>query len=175
MLPAPWRAAVASALILVVASSSRADEDSPSVNWSTLAYTEPAPTYRLRLGLEELFAVTAAFVGYAIQDPPESIPGVRMPVHVWEKLSFQSGTWVFDADDFGTNMVGHPTAGTVYYLIARGNRVSIPEAFAWSFGASLAWELVEFKEAVSINDVVMTPVGGLALGEAFSQLSAWFD
>ena len=145
------------------------------MNWSTLAYGEPAPTHRLRLGLEELFGVTAAFVGYVIQDPPESFPGVRMPVHVWEKLSFRPGTWVFDADDFGTNMVGHPTAGTVYYLIARGNRVSIPEAFAWSFGASLAWELVEFKEAVSINDVVMTPVGGLALGEAFSQLSAWFD
>ncbi len=162
-------------LVLSIAPSSWADDGPPQVNWSTLAYTEPAPTYRLRLGLEELFAVTAAFVGYAIQDPPESYPGIRMPVYPWEKLAFLPGTWAFDADDFGTNMVGHPTAGTVYYLIARGNRVSIPEAFAWTFGASLVWELVEFKEAVSINDMVMTPVGGLALGEAFSQLSAWFD
>ena len=174
MLPAPWRTVLATALVVALPPSPRAD-DAPQVNWSTLAYTEPAPTYRLRLGLEEVFGMTAAFVGYVIQDPQESYPGVHMPVYPWEKLTFRPGTWAFDADDFGTNMVGHPTAGTVYYLIARGNRVSIPEAFAWTFGTSLVWELIEFKEAVSINDVIMTPVGGLALGEAFSQLSAWFD
>jgi hypothetical protein len=146
-----------------------------ALDWSTFTYTEPAPTYRLRLGLEELGAVSVAFIGYVIQDPPPSMPGVRMPVYPWEKLTFQPGTWVFDADDFGTNMVGHTAAGTVYYLVARGNRVSIPEAFAWAFGASLLWEVVEFKEAVSINDQIMTPVGGLAIGEAFTQLSSWFD
>jgi len=145
------------------------------LDWSTLTYTEPAPTYRLRLGLEELGAVSVAFIGYVIQDPPPSVPGVRMPIYPWQKLTFQPGTWVFDADDFGTNMVGHSAAGTVYYLIARGNRVSIPEAFAWAFGASLLWEVVEFKEAVSINDQIMTPVGGLAIGEAMTQLSSFFD
>ncbi len=154
-------------------SPSRAD--SAPVDWSTLAYVEPAPTYRLRLGLEELFGVTAAFIGYVIQDPPDALPGIARPYYPWKKLTFQPGTWTFDADDFGTNMAGHVSAGTVYYLIARGNRVSIPEAFAWTFGASLLWELVEFKEPVSINDQVMTPVGGLALGEAFQQLSTWFD
>jgi hypothetical protein len=146
-----------------------------ALDWSTFAYAAPAPTYRLRLGLEELGAVSVAFIGYVIQDPPPSMPGVRSPVYPWEKLTFRPGTWAFDADDFGTNMVGHPTAGTVYYLIARGNRVSIPEAFAWAFGASLLWEVLEYKEPVSINDQIMTPVGGLAIGEAMAQLSSWFD
>ena len=148
---------------------------STPVNWATLAYEGPAPTYRLRLGLEELFGVTAAVVGYSLDPPPPSFPGLPDSYPPWPKLAFRPGTWVFDADDYGTNMVGHVAAGTVYYLIARGNRVSIPEAFAWTFGASLLWELVEYKEPVSINDMIMTPVGGLALGEAFSQLSSWFD
>ncbi len=152
----------------------RADEP-PAVNWETLAYASPAPIHRLRLGLEELFGVSAAFVGYVVQNPPDALPGIVPPYYPWDKLRLLPGTWVFDADDFGTNMVGHAAAGTVYYLIARGNRASIPESFAWTVGASLLWELVEFKEPVSLNDMVMTPVGGLALGEAFSQLSAWFD
>jgi hypothetical protein len=149
--------------------------ESPALDWSTLVYTRPAPVYRLRLGLEELGAVTVAFVGYVIADPPSAVPGVRMPVYPWEKLTFQPGTWVFDADNYGTNMVGHPTAGTIYYLIARGNRVSIPEAFAWTFGAALLWEVVEYKEAASINDQIMTPAAGIAIGEALTQLSSYFD
>ncbi|MGA8890540.1 MAG: DUF3943 domain-containing protein [Anaeromyxobacteraceae bacterium] len=150
-------------------------EEAPALDWSTFTYTKPAPTHRLRLGLEELGAVSVAFIGYVIQDPPSSVPGVRMPVYPWEKLTFQAGSWVFDADNYGTNMVGHPTAGTIYYLIARGSRVSIPEAFAWTFGASLLWEVIEYKEAASINDQIMTPAAGLAIGEALTQLSSWFD
>jgi len=150
-------------------------DQSRPVNWATMAYAEAAPVYRLRLGLEELGAVTVAYVGYLIQDPPPSWPGVRNPTWIWEKLSFQPGTWSFDADDFGTNLVGHAASGTVYYLIARGNRVSIPEAFLWTFGASMLWELAEHKEPVSINDSIVTPASGLAIGEAFTQLSAWFD
>lgn len=175
--------AVAAVLLLATSAAASVDGDGPSpaadaapeVNWATLAYTEPAPTYRLRLALEELFGVSAAFVGYLVDTPPEALPGFDPPYRPWAKLTFQPGTWTFDADDFGTNMAGHVAAGTTYYLIARGNRVSIPEAFAWTFGASLLWEVVEFREPVSINDMIMTSAGGLALGEAFQQLSAWFD
>jgi hypothetical protein len=168
------------AVALLLAAPARADEEpeapaSPEVDWATMAYTGSAPVYRLRLGLEELGAVAVAYVGYLIQDPPPSVPGVPNPVHVWQKLTFQPGTWVFDADDFGTNLVGHAASGTVYYLLARGSRASIPEAFAWTFGASMLWELIEFKEPVSINDSIVTPTAGLAIGEALVQLSAWFD
>jgi hypothetical protein len=168
------------AVALLLAPVARAEDaagadESRAVNWATFAYVEPAPESRLRLGLELLGAVSVATIGYLIVDPPPSYPGVRTPIWAWEKLTFQPGTWVFDADDFGTNLAGHPTSGTVYYLIARGNRVGIPEAFLWTFGASLLWELAEHKEPVSINDVIVTPVAGLAIGEAFTQLSAWFD
>ena len=152
----------------------REPEATPPDPWATFVYEAPAPTYRLRLAIEELSMVAMAITGYVIQSPPPAVPGIP-PVPVWDKIRFAPGTWYLDADDLRTNFAGHPTAGTFYYMVARGNRVSIPEAFLWGVGASTLWELVEFKEPVSINDVVVTPVAGLAIGEAFTQLSAWFD
>jgi len=142
--------------------------------WTTFVYEKPASTYRLRLAIEEASMVGAAFIGYVIQDPPSSTSGVP-PVSIGEKLRFAPGSWYFDADELAVNFAGHPTAGTFYYMVARSNRVSIPEAFLWAFGTSTLWELIEFKEPVSINDMVVTPVAGLAIGEAFTQLSGWFD
>ena len=122
--------------------------------------TDPRRPTGSASALEELFGVGGG--------PRRATPSTRrllpsrgfpIPIPPWPKLTFRPGTWTFDADDYGTNMVGHVAAGTVYYLIARGNRVSIPEAFGWTFGASLLWELVEYKEPVSINDMIMTPVG----------------
>ena len=129
--------------------------------WDTFHYVKPAPVLRLRLAGEELGVIAIATVGYLIVDPPPSLEGVSSPIRAWQKVTFQPGTWSFEADPFGTNMEGHAASGTVYYLIARGNRVSIPEAFAWTFGTALLWELVEFREPVSINDLIMTPAGDL--------------
>ncbi|MGZ6125969.1 MAG: DUF3943 domain-containing protein, partial [Myxococcales bacterium] len=39
--------------------------------------------------------------------------------------------------------------------------------------ASLAWELAEFPENVSFNDLVVTPVAGASIGESLVQLSQW--
>jgi hypothetical protein len=169
------RAALVACCVAATLPAAAAEDAVPELDWSTFAYDRPAPIYRLRLGLEELGAVGVAYIGYTIQDPPPTLPGVRNPTWIWEKLAFLPGTWVFDADSFGTNMVGHAAAGTAYYMIARGNRTSIPEAFGWTVAASLLWELIEYKEPVSINDAIVTPAGGLALGEAFTQLSSWFD
>jgi len=150
-----------------------ADSDGPA--WDTFTYEKPAPVLRLRLAGEELGAVIIASIGYVIVDPPSSLTSLSTPIWPWQKLTFQPGTWSFEADPFGTNLEGHPAGGTVYYLLARGNRVSAPEAFAWTFGTALLWELSEFREPVSINDLIMTPAGGLAIGEALTQLSGWFD
>jgi hypothetical protein len=142
--------------------------------WATFAYLKPAPVYRLRLGLEETAMIAAAVTGYLIKAPEPSDPNVPS-FSLWEKLRFAPGSWYLDVDELATNFVGHPTAGTFYYMFARSNRVSIPEAFAWTVATSTVWEFLEYKEPVSINDMVVTPVAGLAIGEAFTQLSGWFD
>ena len=160
----------------------RPPEDAPAppagpdtADWATFVYQKPAPILRLRLALEEAGLMSIAVIGYLIVQPPPSIEGVPTPIWPWQKLMFQPGTWSFEADPFGTNLEGHVASGTLYYAFARGSRVSIPEAFAWTFAASLAWELVEYNEPVSISDMIITPVGGMAIGEALTQLSGWFD
>ena len=145
----------------------------PPDPWATFVYENPAPIYRLRLAAEQLSIQSIAFVGYLWWDPAPSYPGVP-PMTAWEKLTL-ARRWTFDNDSLETNYVGHSGAGTLYWLTARGNRVSVPEAFLWTLGASTFWEIIEFKEPMSINDLLVTPVAGMAVGEAFTQLSGYFD
>ncbi len=81
-----------------------------------------------------------------------------------------------DTNRFGTNFIGHPVGGTGYYIAARSNGLSIPEAFGFSVAGSLLWEYFgEVTEIISANDMVVTPFGGMAIGEATTQLGAFFD
>jgi hypothetical protein len=81
-----------------------------------------------------------------------------------------------DQNHFGTNFIGHPLGGAGYYLSARSNRLSAFEAFSFSFAGSLLWEYFgEITERVSLNDTVVTPTAGVAIGEATTQLGAFFD
>ena len=81
-----------------------------------------------------------------------------------------------DTNRFGTNFIGHPVGGTGYYIAARSNGLSIPEAFGFSVAGSLLWEYFgEVTEIISANDMVVTPFGGMAIGESTTQLGAFFD
>jgi hypothetical protein len=77
----------------------------------------------------------------------------------------------FDNNLFVTNMALHPVAGSAYYTLARLNHLSVPASAAFAVGYSTLWEYVlEWREKASINDLVVTPLGGIALGEWFYRL-----
>lgn len=79
---------------------------------------------------------------------------------------FDGDAWRLDTNRFGINFAGHPLTGALSYGIARGHDLSPGAAFAFSFGTSLAWELgVEFREKVSLNDVLVTAPAGVPIGE----------
>jgi hypothetical protein len=81
-----------------------------------------------------------------------------------------------DTNKFGTNFIGHPLGGTGYYIAARSNGLGIAESFGFSVAGSLLWEYFgEVTEIISANDMVVTPFGGMAIGESTSQLGAFFD
>ena len=76
--------------------------------------------------------------------------------------------WHWDPNDFNTNTIFHLYAGATYYMIARSNYYSIPASFLWSFGGSFMWEFFgEWREQVSLNDMIFTPALGALTGEAF--------
>jgi hypothetical protein len=89
---------------------------------------------------------------------------------------FDGSAWVLDNNSIGVNFLGHPLTGGFSYSLARANHQSIAGAFAYSFLTSLVWEIViEFKEKVSVNDVVVTPGAGLPIGEFFYKLGLYLD
>src|SRR2546430_14045151 len=83
--------------------------------------------------------------------------------------------WSWDASAFETNFGAHPLAGTFYYTTARSNRSSPIESLAWASLASLTWEVAEFPEHVSFNDLMVTPIAGASIGEPLVQLSPRLD
>jgi hypothetical protein len=93
----------------------------------------------------------------------------------WETLKKKliSGEAVkTDSNPLYLNSPGHPLAGASYYLVARYNGFSPWGSFWVTNLASTAWELAaEFREEMSINDLLMTPVGGFAIGESIYALT----
>jgi hypothetical protein len=89
---------------------------------------------------------------------------------------FDGSAWVLDNNSIGVNFLGHPATGGFSYSLARGNHHGVLGAFSYSFLTSFLWEfLIEFKEKVSVNDVLVTPGAGLPLGEFFHKLGLYLD
>ena len=66
--------------------------------------------------------------------------------------------------------------GGAVYSIARANHHYPATAFGYSFLASFLWEFVlEFKEKVSVNDVIVTPGTAVPIGEFFYKLGLYLD
>jgi hypothetical protein len=89
---------------------------------------------------------------------------------------FDGSAWVLDNNSIGVNFLGHPLTGGVSYSFARANHQSVLGAFGYSFLTSFLWEFaIEFKEKVSVNDVLVTPGAGLPIGELFYKLGLYLD
>jgi hypothetical protein len=98
--------------------------------------------------------------------------------YTWPVFSRKLTGEAFAADHnhFGTNFIGHPLGGAGYYLAARSNRLGIYQSFGFSVAGSMVWEYFgEITEVVSMNDTLVTPLAGWAIGESMFQLGAFFD
>src|SRR5882672_10861883 len=135
------------------------------------ADTDADSPRRVRTGAQILGFLGVDFALLYLSSPPAADPPGN--VRLIDKLRLQA--WSFDASAFATNFVAHPLAGTFFYTTARSNRSGPLESLAWASLASLTWELAEFPENVSLNDLIVTPVAGASIGESLVQLSQWLD
>ena len=90
--------------------------------------------------------------------------------HSW-KTNLRRG-WDFDTDDFMVNMLGHPYQGSMYYAGARDNGLGFWTGAPLTFFGSVVWEYFGETTQASINDLVDTGLGGIALGEMFHRVAA---
>lgn len=101
----------------------------------------------------------------------------------WEYLPNQEGFkekltdgWAFDTNAFRTNTIYHIYAGMIYYQAGRACGYGYIGSTLWSFTGSLVWEYIgEFREQVSTNDMVFTPMGGAIMGEAFRHCGFYIE
>jgi hypothetical protein len=90
----------------------------------------------------------------------------------WKTMRHNLKTgFVWDNDQFVTNLFAHPYHGGLYYNAARTNGMSIGQSALFATGGSLMWEFLMENELPSLNDFIATPVGGLGLGEIAFRLS----
>lgn len=86
------------------------------------------------------------------------------------KKNIENG-FVWDNDQFSTNLFAHPYHGGLYFNSARSNGLGFWESVPYSFGGSLMWELACETEPPAINDFIATSVGGVCIGEITHRIS----
>ena len=82
----------------------------------------------------------------------------------------------FDNNTHATNNLLHPLAGAAYYGLSRANGLSVGESVLYAQVSSAIWEwALEWREKVSVNDMVTTTAAGTAVGEFLVQLAAYLN
>lgn len=88
----------------------------------------------------------------------------------WRK-NFRDG-WGWDADAFMVNMFGHPYMGSTYFAAARTNGLGFWAGVPITVVQAAGWEYFGETTQPSVNDIVNTSMGGIALGEMFHRVAA---
>lgn len=92
----------------------------------------------------------------------------------WKRWSYHvSRGPVWDGDSFIFNYILHPYAGAVYYMGARSIGFNRLGSFLYCTAIStIFWEygIEAFMEKPSIQDLILTPLSGVILGEVFYKL-----
>lgn len=86
------------------------------------------------------------------------------------RRNFKHG-FVWDNDAMGTNMFLHPYHGNLYFNAGRSNGMNFWQSGLYGLGGSLMWEMCMENEYPSYNDIMATPIGGMAMGEVAYRLS----
>jgi Domain of unknown function (DUF3943) len=197
--PLPWRSAARwwAVLIVVVAAPERASaqESAPA----SIGFTPPVfgsmpavqpdagqaspsaaqgnracpgcPPRRPLWAVSEVIGINLLYQGInlAFKPPDEKIYYRTYPKIWWNNISYG---FEWDDNTFMINQWGHPYQGSTYFSAGRGNGLSFWESAPLSALGALTWEYLAERHKPSLNDVVMTTLGGIALGEMFHR-TAW--
>lgn len=86
------------------------------------------------------------------------------------EANFKNGP-EWDRGTFEINQLYHPYEGSMFFTAARSNNLSFVESAVYTFSGGLIWEFFMESHYPSINDMITTTFGGIALGEVLFRLS----
>jgi hypothetical protein len=93
-----------------------------------------------------------------------------------DKVTFNPDIMIFDNNDFEVNYTWHTFAGGASHLLGRSNGLGIAESFAFGTLASVFWEyVIESRELISVNDLLITNTTGLPTGEFFHRVGQYVN
>ena len=127
------------------------------------AYVAPRP--QVARAFAGLVILNGAAV--AINNLARDLPSTR-PATWWRNIR---GGWNWDGNNISTNNIEHPYGGAVYFNVARSNGLSFWASAPVTLAGSLMWELFGEPVPPSLNDVIITSLSGITLGEATRRLS----
>jgi hypothetical protein len=146
----------------------------PAMN-SSLVYPPPYRDWR-RLGYDSSMFLGTTVIAFGILwVMPESVTNwdkeqIKEKGILWKwKENVKAGP-VMDKDNWVLNWITHPYFGGVYYMTARSSGFTVLESFGYStLMSTFFWEygIEAFAEIPSIQDLIITPVVGSAMGEGF--------
>lgn len=179
--------ALGAGALLLSPSASAADEpvvepSAPVATTAALPPVAPAPFAQAPAQFRPLRAVlefgTVFLIGSAYYITTSTkVPNWELN-YEWDvfRKKISGEAFIADTNQFGTNFIGHPLGGSGYYLASRSNNGSVVQSTLFAVFGSLLWELFgEIGSDVSVNDSIVTPLAGVAIGESTYQLGSFFD
>jgi hypothetical protein len=155
--------------------TTKLDSIVPLQKKDSLIYPPPYRDWR-RLGYNSTMFVGATVVAFGVLwVMPESVTNwnkeeMKEKGILWKwKENVKAGP-VWDKDNWVLNWITHPYCGGVYYMTARSSGFTVLESFGYSaIMSTFFWEygIEAFAEVPSIQDLIITPVVGSAVGESF--------
>lgn len=151
------------------------DTIAPLQKKDSLVYPPPYRDWR-RLGYDSAMYVGTTVIAFGVLwIMPESVTNwdkeeMKEKGILWKwKENVKAGP-VWDKDNWVLNWITHPYCGGIYYMTARSSGFTVLESFGYSaIMSTFFWEygIESFAEVPSIQDLIITPVLGSAVGEGF--------
>ncbi len=136
----------------------------------------PRPSFNAHRGLLEIGTLVGLGLGWyewQIELNKNDFDFARTWSDQWRRLTTKQG-YRFDDNDRYLN-VGHAYMGAAYYQMARTNGASLLQSTLLTAATSTFWEMgVEHREVISVTDQIVTPLGGMPVGESLFQTGELF-
>lgn len=101
---------------------------------------------------------------------------LKWDVASWKRKLVTFDGVVFDTGNWTSNAFRHPVFGAISYQIGRANGYSPFAATLIDFTTAVVWEYVmEYRELVSLNDLMVNTISGFMIGEPLYQIGKLGD